>query len=118
VKIWQLVAYIEDPTTESFVIPDLKPGTYTFTVSAVTSTGAESRLSTEADKEITEFVVTDTAVKIVAKIPGDVLLLVVGTVPLGTPCDPEVEVKGHYAVPTDQVTWTGAQDILAVAQCG
>ena len=60
----------------------------------------------------------DTRAYIVAKIPSGFLLLVVGTVPLGTACNPDTEVNGYNSVPVSAVTFTGAQDVIVVAKCG
>ena len=46
------------------------------------------------------------------------LLVVVGSVPAGTPCDETETVNGHYAVPRDQVTWSSdVQPLVVVANC-
>ncbi len=117
-KIYMEVADTADADIQSFVIPNMKPGTYKFVSVSYDDQGVASPVSNEAEKTVTSFVTIDPAVYIVAKIPGNFLLLVVGTVPLGTPCNPSVEVNGHYSVPSDQVTWTGAHDVIAVAKCG
>lgn len=117
-RIFQLVATITDPSATSHVIPGLKPGDYTYISTSVRSDGAESRISNETTKTIDSFSVVDTRAYIVAKIPSGFLLLVVGTVPLGTACDPDTEVNGKNAVPVSAVTFTGAQDVIVVAECG
>lgn len=46
------------------------------------------------------------------------LLLPVGTVAIGTPCNRLEYVNGFYVVPTDQVTWTSnTRPLVVVAQC-
>ena len=116
INIWQLVATIDAPATE-YVIPAQKPGTYTYGATAFNADG-ESRLSGIVEKTATAFTVTDERAYIVAKTNGRFLLLVVGTVPLGTPCDPEVSVNGYHSVPIDAVTFTGVRDVIVVASCG
>lgn len=116
VNIWQLVGTIDSPT-ESYVIPAMKPGTYTYAATAFNADG-ESRLSGKTEKTVVGFGVVDERAYIVAKTNGRFLLLVVGTVPLGTACDVETEVNGMNAVPIDAVTFTGARDVLVVAECG
>lgn len=115
VHIWQLIATI--PTLETHIISAMKPGSYTYAATAFNSDG-ESRLSGVAEKTVTGFSVIDERVYIVAKIPGRFLFLVVGTVPLGTACDVDVSVGVYNAVDPDEVTFTGAQDVVVVAQCG
>jgi hypothetical protein len=116
VNVWQLVGTAPSAET-TYTIPGMKPGIYTYAATAYNSDG-ESRLSGVTEKTVTEWVTIATQAKIVAKINGDFLLLVVGTVPLGTPCNPNVTVNGHYAIPKEAVTFTGAEDVIVVAQCG
>lgn len=116
INIWQKVATIDSPATE-YVIPAMKPGTYTYGATAFNADG-ESRLSGVVEKVVEGFTVVDERAYIVAKTAGRFLLLVVGTVPLGTPCDTETEVNGFNAVPVDAVTFTGVEDVIVVAECG
>ena len=120
IKIWQLVGQTDNPDISSYVISGKKPGDYTYMATAYTTADppVESKISNQVTKTATGFSVTDTRAYIVAKTNNAFLLLVVGTVPLGTPCDPDTEVNGKNAVPVDQVTFTGVEDILVVAQCG
>ena len=126
IDVWQRVARIDDPTATGFVVSGMEPGSYTYTVSSFTGSGIESRLSGSVTKEVTEFVVTNIVVKIVLQTPGKILLLGVGTVPLGTACDITTEANDHFAVPLDDVVWsdparndgTAPLPILVVAQCG
>ncbi len=49
------------------------------------------------------------------------VLVVVGSVPANTACDPSQSVNGHNVVPNDAVIWateTGPRPIVVVAQCG
>jgi hypothetical protein len=119
-RIWQLVAEIPDPeqAITSYVIPGMKPGTYQYVATTYDDQGVESRVSGKAEKVVTDFGVVDERVYIVAKITGNFLLLVVGTAPLGTPCNPDIEVNGMNAIPIDEVTFTGARDVIVVAKCG
>ena len=84
IHIWQLIATVDAPL-ESFVVPAMKPGSYTYAATAFNADG-ESRLSGITTKDAVSFGVVDTRAYIVAKTSGKFLLLVVGTVPLGTPC--------------------------------
>jgi hypothetical protein len=116
INIWQKVATIDAPATE-YVIPAMKPGTYTYGATAFNADG-ESRLSGIVEKTVAGYTVQDERAYIVAKTNGKFLLLVVGSVPLGTPCDTTTEVNGYNAVPVDAVTFTGVQDVIVVAKCG
>lgn len=125
-KIYLEVGNVADPTADSFVLPDMKPGTYKFVAVAYDDQGVSSPVSSEAEKVVTEFTTTNVMVKIVSKIPGGFLLLGVGTTPLGTPCDVTQVVNEHYAVPFDAILWsdparnagTAPLPLLVVAQCG
>jgi len=45
--------------------------------------------------------------------------LIVGTVPLGTPCDSAQTVNGFNVIPRESVTWDGpAKPLTVVARCG
>lgn len=116
INIWQKIATIDSPAS-SYVIPAMKPGSYTYAATAFNADG-ESRLSGITTKDVVSFGVVDERAYIVAKTAGKFLLLVVGTVPLGTACDVDTEVNGMNAVPIEAVTFTGARDVLVVAQCG
>lgn len=117
-RIWQLVAEINDPTVETYTISGQLPGEYQFVATSFTDSGEQSRLSGSTTKTVTEFTVTDGTVKTVVRTDNRFLLLPVGTVPMGTTCDPSNSVNGHYAVPRDQVTWSGSvQPQVVVAEC-
>lgn len=125
-KIYLEVADTADPNVETVVLPGMKPGTYKFVAVSYNDAGVASPVSGAAEKTITAFVTTDIVVKILAKIPGDFLLLGVGTIPLGTPCNTGVSVKDHYAVPFDNIVWsdparnngTAELPLIVVARCG
>lgn len=119
VRLWQLVADVTD-SSEEYVISGLPPGDYTYIATAYTDDDppVESRISNSASKTTGPLTVIDTTAKIVAKTPSGFLLLVVGTVPLGTVCDSNTEVNGHNGVDPDAVTFTGARDVIVVARCG
>lgn len=116
VHIWQLVATTEAPVT-SYTIPNMKPGVYIYGATAFNASG-ESRLSGVVEKTVAGYSVIDERAYIVAKTNGRFLLLVVGTVPIGTPCDTGTEVNGLNSVPIESVTFTGARDVIVVAKCG
>lgn len=117
VNIWQLVATVDAPL-QTYVIEDQPPGDYTYAATSFNA-GGESRLSGKTTKTVTAFVTTSELVFYPVAQPDSVLLLGIGTVPLGTPCDPSVSVNGHNAVDRSLVQWAGtAEPLLVVAQCG
>lgn len=131
-RIWQLVADIPDGTVTSYQIDYVKPGTYTYTSTAYSAGGTSSRISSTAEKTITAWKTVDTKVRSVSKTNGNFFLPVVGSIPLGTDCRTDISVEGQvfdsdgvtiiqkkfYAVDDADVTFTGVQDILVVAECG
>lgn len=133
-RIWQLIAEIPDPTQsiDTYTIPALKPGSYDFAATSYDDTGVESRITGKATKVVTDWTVIDTRARIVAKTTNSVILSVVGTVPLGTACDVNIEIRGpvfgddgitienrtFYAIDPTSVTYTGVEDVLVVAECG
>ena len=101
-------------------------GQYYFVVTAVNSKGQESGNSNEATKAIVEIdgilKVTNSIVYTIVKQPNSFVLLPIGSVPLGTECDPLQTVNGKYVVPTDKVTWTSqapnrVEPDVVVADC-
>ncbi len=121
VRLWKLVAEIDDPAQEinTYTLPGVKPGTYVYTTTSYAEDGSESMISNSVTKEVTEFVTTAPNVHYIIQQSGRFLPIVVGTVPLGTPCDPEQGVNGMYAVDTDFVDWTAtARPLVVVASCG
>ena len=118
-KIYLEVADTSDPSAESIVLPAMKPGTYNFVAVSYDDQGVASPVSNPATKEVTEFVTTDTTVYYPIPQPNGVLMLEIGSVPLGTPCNPDLPVQQYYAVDRALVTWVGtAEPFLVVAQCG
>jgi len=117
-KIYQLVADIPDPITETFTLTGLKSGDYEFVATSYTDTGATSRLSGSATKAVTALTVSDDRAYVVAKINDGFITVVAGTVPIGTECIEDQTVNGKYAVPRGSVSWTGTvRDTLVVAEC-
>jgi len=120
-RLWQLVAEIPDPTQSisTYTIPAMVPGTYDYVATTYDDQGVESRVSGKAQKIVTEFVTTDTKAYYIIQQPNLFLAVVVGSVPLGTACNPDQSVNGLYSVPQSEVTFTGtSQPLVVVAQCG
>lgn len=117
-KVYELIADIPDPTATSVVLPAREPGDYSFVAVTYNVEGAESRFSNRVDKTASTFVTSDTKVYTMFSVTNGIGLAVVGSVPLGTPCDPAENVKGLYAVPVDQITVPPTTRILlALAEC-
>lgn len=118
-RIYKLVADITDPTQTDLVHPDQQIGIHSYTATAYTTTGEESRLTQPAEKTVDTFGAKVPTVYYVIQQTGRFVLLPIGTVPLDTACDQDQEVNGHFAVPASEVTWTGtARPRVVVAQCG
>jgi len=119
IRVYKLVADVVGTELTSIVLPNVLPGTHRYVASAYTDTGAESRASNPTEKITTEFVTIATDVYYVIAWPGTYNLVRIGTIPLGTACNPDHSVNGHYSVPIDEVEWIGTGRPLAVvAQCG
>ena len=118
-KIYQLIATVDDPVAETFVIQDVKVGDYTYVARAYSAAGNHSKLSSEADRTVATFVTTAAPVYTIFRQPGVLIPVPVGDVPLGTPCEVTQTFNGLYAVPQDNVVWRGSvESIVVFAQCG
>ena len=63
-------------------------------------------------------VTTSTTVFMELQVQDGFSFLAVGTVPLGTPCDPNQRVNNFNVVPASAVTWTGSiHRLAALAAC-
>ncbi len=118
-------------TATSYVIEDLAPDTYYFVATSYNEANVESRYSNEAVKTVpadptipgppTMLAVEALTVFTIIKRNDRFVLVVVGTVPASTQCDPNQSVNGHHVVPNEEVIWataTGPRPIVVVAQCG
>ena len=118
VRLYQLVATVTDMAKTEYLFTGLLPGDYTWASTSVRTDGAESRLSDAATKTITEMKVSNETVFTVVRTTEAFILLPTGTIPIGTVCDHNQSVNGHYAVPLDQVVWsTTAKTAVVVAEC-
>ena len=120
VRIWQLVAQIDNPSQTSYVVNALKPGEYLFAATALDDQDNESRISGRASKTVDSFVAKVGAqVYQSVSIKGGYWLLPVGTIKTETACDITQSVNGKYAVPLSAVDFTGTTEPLVVlADCG
>ncbi len=117
-RVYREILDIPDPAILSFTDSGLLPGDYSYAVTAYNTAGAESR-PVRYTETVSTFAVSETTAYIVVKIANSFLLLVAGTVPLGTTCDETQSINGHYAVPVSAVTITGTvEPLVVVAKCG
>lgn len=117
-RIYQLIEDIADPAIVEFTVPNLPSGDYTFAATAYNADGEESMLSGQAVKTSTGLAVNDPRVYVVTKIANGFLLVVAGSIEVGTMCNESTEVNGRFAVPVDLVQWSGTvEDVMAVAEC-
>lgn len=116
-NIWQLVDTVDTPIS-TYTIHDQPPGEYTYMTTAFNAQG-ESRNSGHSTKTVTEFVSVELDVYYPIAQPNGILMLHIGTVPLGTTCNPDIAINGYFPVDRALVDWAGtAEPLLVVAQCG
>lgn len=118
---------VADPSALSHTVSGLVAGDWYFTATAYNLSDVESVYAVEVMKTAlptvvpnppTGLTVQDLVVYTVTKIENQFRLVVVGSVPVGTACDPTQSVNGHNAVPIDAVQWTGTvRDRVVVAKC-
>lgn len=100
-------------------------GTFCFRAKHTNEAGASSDFTPVVVKVINaipmppgDFVVSALTVYSVQKLNDGFLLLAIGKVPLGTPCDRTQTVNGKYVVPADEVIWdTANRAPVVVADC-
>jgi hypothetical protein len=108
------------PTTPlGYTVKGLTPGTWWISLAALTSTQRSEFVTVSKTVAPAEFVTTATPAYAVVKGVNKLVLVSVGTVPLGTVCDPLNSVNGNYVVPRTSVTWSGTvKPDIVVARCG
>lgn len=120
-KIYMEVAEVADPNATSYVLADMKPGTYRFVAVSYDTEGVASPVSNEAEKVVTSFKAPAGAtVHQIVTINNAIWLLPIGTVTADTECITEQSVNGMYAVPVDAITWSPgstARPPIVVANC-
>ena len=122
---------ISNASLTSWVVDELIPDTYYFVATAYNAAGVESAPSNEAVKNVEaplipnpptglpHFVTVAESVYTIFRQPGKIILVPVGTIPLGTACDVTQTVNGRYSVPMDDVEWSGNIDpVIIFAECG
>lgn len=116
-----VVVDITNPASRAATISGLPAGTYYFMIAAINNAGAVSFFTGPGSKTIVEatptFSTIETNVYNVVKRANGFVLVVVGTVPLNTPCDTTQIVNGYNAVlATPQ--WSGTvKPIVVVGKC-
>lgn len=124
-EVWQLM-HTGGPTDTTVTFDGLVPGDYTYVTSVTDTGGLVSRFSGTATKSVDSLTVEDDKAYIVIQSGGQFIAFIVGTVPVGTVCDPDSMMKGEfdflpftgYGVPVADVTITGdTEPRLALAVC-
>jgi hypothetical protein len=116
-----VIVNVTNPAARGATISGLPAGTYYFMIAAINNAGAISFFTGPASKTIVEatptFSTIETNVYNVVKRANGFVLVVVGTVPLNTPCDTTQYVNGYNAVlATPQ--WSGTvKSIVVVGKC-
>lgn len=100
-------------------ITGLKPGTWWFSLAAVTADGVSEFTTAEKVVAPAEFVTLEPTVYTVVKRTDRFVLLPVGSAPVGTQCIATETLNGHYVIPRSAVTWSGSvRPDVVVAKCG
>lgn len=118
------VVDIVDPADTTRVLTGFVDGTYYFVATAYNTASTESAYSNEVTKTVVNTpsppvltVVDPTAFTFIKQIDR-LILLPVGTVPLGTVCDEDQEILGHHVIPRAEVQWSGSvKPYVVVAKC-
>jgi hypothetical protein len=109
------------PTTPlSKTVTGLTPGTWWFSLAAVTPTARSEFVTVEKVIPPEQFVTKTTTVYTFAKAEGNILVLpTLHKVALGTQCDATQSVNGKYIIPRSSVTWSGsARPVAVLGDCG
>ena len=116
---------------ETWTTPELAAGEWCFRASHVNSAGMESVKSNLAVKIVNDTTTTepeppvDLAVQpenqsayMISQTANMLVLVPVGTVPAGTPCDSTMSANGHYLVDRDAVVYVGTvRPATVFAEC-
>lgn len=113
---------VSNPATTVYVVENLAPGDYHFVMTAYNEAGTQSGLSNGATKTIPPppgpLLVFEDIVYTVVKQTDEFVLIPVGTIAVGTPCDETQAVNDHNVVPADQMTPFGSVvPLVVVAKC-
>ena len=109
------------PAETSVAIHIATPGDWCFEALHTTEAGTASDYSNMVTRTVLDgLFVTDPAVFTIVKQPGMFFLVHIGTIPVGTECDPGQHVNDHNVVPIDLVQWTiedHPDTVVVVAAC-
>lgn len=121
---WGTQGTLVPGTTLSYQVQGLSPGLWWFSIASVDAKGVESQFLT-VTKTVTpaEFKAIATTAYMALRQKDRLIVAPVGTVPLGTVCDPKNGVVAagvsYFAVPIDSVTSAGGgKPEVIFAQCG
>lgn len=105
-------------TTLTHTVTGLSPGTWFFSIAALTATERSEFITVEKVVPATAFVISGTDVFSIIKRVDRFVLTKVGTAPAGTVCVAEQRVNNMYVIPRASVTWTGTvRPDVVVAPC-
>jgi hypothetical protein len=128
---YTLAVDLPNPALTSYTVTGLANGQWHFVATSYNVTDVESVYSNETTKTVASgtapnppggltVVGEDLSAYVILKLIDDIEVLQVGTVPLGTVCDPEKYVNGYNIVPWEAVIWASSsvRSKTVVAKCG
>lgn len=104
----------------SKTITGLTPGTWWFSLAAVTPTDRSEFVTVEKVIPPEQFVTKTDIVYTFVRSEGNILVLpTLHKVAIGTQCNADQSVNGKYVIPRSAVTWSGSARLVAVlGDCG
>lgn len=109
----------ELPKVLEHTVVGLKPGTWFFSLAAVTPTDRSEFVTVEKVVAPEEFVTQSNNVYTFFRSNGNISVIKTDhTVPLGVVCDATQSVNGKYKVALESVVWLGPKLTAALADCG
>jgi hypothetical protein len=103
-------AEVMDPAATTYTAKGLLPGRWWAGITSVNSQGEVSPILMPVYKDIApeDFKTREATVYTLVKRTDRMVMLPVGTAPIGTQCIADQTANGHYAVPRATVTWSGS----------
>ena len=106
-------------TPLTYTVTGLTPGTWWFSLAAVTPTDRSEFVTVEKVIAPADFKTTTNKVYTFFRSNGNISVVATPhTVVVGTVCDATQSVNGKYRIPLEAVTWSGAKLTAALADCG